>query len=263
MVYPLLGVTADNYGRVSDVLRLVGLGSLVEQWGVEQLAPVGELTAAQVQALGLARVFFHQPKLVFMDEATSLLDTALEARLLGECLKQGISMMAVCHRASAVGFHDLTLEYGSQHTGCVRLHDASAWVVSTVSEQDRKDAQQRAQDAHAVFVEQHESNKSQHRTDVAIEKTGHTPVAEDTVDDSDNLWLSIKLLWYLSFNSGCDQSAVCVYLMVLADCCMVPLFYEASRCSSFSLNIRSLWYALQGILDWQPLQLETIQSHMK
>ena len=124
VVYPLLGVTANNCDCVSDVLRLVGLGSLVEQWGVERLVPVRELAAAQVQALGLARVFFHQPKLVFMDEATSLLDTALEARLLVECLKQGISMMAVCHRASAVGFHDSILNYGSQHTGCARLHDA-------------------------------------------------------------------------------------------------------------------------------------------
>ena len=91
-----------------------------------------------MQALSFARMLFHGPAIVFMDEATSSLDVSLESRLLKDCCNRGISMISVCHRDSALGYHHRMLRYTSQYTGSKELHDPTSWIVSPVPLDDLK-----------------------------------------------------------------------------------------------------------------------------
>lgn len=72
------------------------------------------LSGGERQRLGLARALYHRPSLLFLDEATSSLDTATEAKLI-EALRQlsgKLTIVTVAHRFSAVA-------------GCDKLVDLS------------------------------------------------------------------------------------------------------------------------------------------
>ena len=140
VVYPLREseLPTGSDGLIESVLHLVGLRSVVDKWSLDgRTVWLSTLAAGQMQALGFARVFYHSPAIVFMDEATSMLDVALEARLLQQCRMRQISIVGVCHRASAMGFHDHCLEYTGENTGSARLHDPAAWQVHPVEAQVR------------------------------------------------------------------------------------------------------------------------------
>ena len=92
--------------RIRDALRLVGLEVLadrldaVESW--EQ-----QLTPAEQQRLGIARVLLNEPAWVFLDKATSALDEDLERRLyelLAERLPQS-TLISIAHRIEINAHH--------------------------------------------------------------------------------------------------------------------------------------------------------------
>lgn len=67
------------------------------------------LSAGEVQRLNLARVLYHQPRLVFLDEATTALPRDMEQKILQEFIAQSITMVTCGHRESLRHFHQLEL----------------------------------------------------------------------------------------------------------------------------------------------------------
>lgn len=69
----------------------------------------GGLSAGQTQRLFLARALYKKPKILIMDEATSNLDLANEARICAAVRKAGITTMVIAHRPQTIQSADRVL----------------------------------------------------------------------------------------------------------------------------------------------------------
>lgn len=76
--------------------------SMVADWSAR-------LSLGEQQRLAFARVLLAAPALVLLDESTSALDLANEARLYGILRDRGVAYVSVGHRDSLRQFHDDTL----------------------------------------------------------------------------------------------------------------------------------------------------------
>ena len=107
LVYPNPEGNRFSADRLKSVLRTIGLDGLVEELDVvedwSQRLSIGEQ-----QRLGFARVLLAEPKLLFLDEATSGVGEAWEARLYS-LLRSGSwqpTVISVGHRSSLLRLHD-------------------------------------------------------------------------------------------------------------------------------------------------------------
>ena len=107
--YPMTGADFDNV-TLSEALEAVGLGEFTrrldehEHWAL-QLSP------GEQQRIAFARALVQKPDWLFLDEATSAVDEATEARLyrlVRERLK-GTTVFSVGHRATLRAFHNRQL----------------------------------------------------------------------------------------------------------------------------------------------------------
>ncbi len=111
LAYPSTDGDGFSTVQLAAALGEVGLGSyasqldVVDNWG--QRMSLGEQ-----QRLAFARVLLTQPALLFLDESTSALDEAGEARLYG-LLKSPTwqpTVVSVGHRTTLIKFHDAILD---------------------------------------------------------------------------------------------------------------------------------------------------------
>lgn len=115
--------------RLRAALADVGLGPWLDALpgGLDTLVDAGELSAGEAQLLALARVFLRDPGLVVLDEASSRLDPATEARLerAVDRLLDGRTAIVVAHRLGTLDRVDdvLVLEDGEvlEHGGRAAL----------------------------------------------------------------------------------------------------------------------------------------------
>ncbi len=108
----VLSFPANSRGQVftdeqlAQTLRAVGLEALCSR--VHDVAPWAQLlSGGEQQRLCLARALLQQPAWLFLDEASSALDEALEARMYGllrERLPQ-TTLVSVAHRPGVAKFH--------------------------------------------------------------------------------------------------------------------------------------------------------------
>ena len=122
IVYPNLDVGMEGQdmshrrgklGRLEDLLGKVGLE-------VAKLLPRGKrwddvlpwndiLSGGERQRLALARVLYHSPQYVCLDEATSAVSKDIEAKLFDLCREQNITLISVSHRPYLRRFHSQVL----------------------------------------------------------------------------------------------------------------------------------------------------------
>lgn len=102
---------------VHDALTRVGLGEWLArlQGGVHSPLPAGSLSAGEAQLLAFARVLLRGPRVVILDEPSSRLDPASEARLTGAMqeLLRGRTAIVIAHRLDTVSRVDRILVLGS------------------------------------------------------------------------------------------------------------------------------------------------------
>jgi ATP-binding cassette, subfamily B, bacterial len=102
--------------RIEEVARLAAIHDDIMQMpqGYETLAVEGGsgLSGGQRQRLSLARALAREPSILFLDEATSHLDTATE-QVVNQNLNQlSCTRIVVAHRLSAVQDADVILVLG-------------------------------------------------------------------------------------------------------------------------------------------------------
>lgn len=108
--------TAEEAGiddaRILSVLNLVNLGELVKNVGgldaVRTWTDV--LSPGERQRVAFARLLLGAPKLVLLDEATSSLDDATEAKMYDLVTATGATIVSVAHHQALIGYHDTVLE---------------------------------------------------------------------------------------------------------------------------------------------------------
>ncbi|MBY0372671.1 MAG: hypothetical protein K2Q23_01675, partial [Bryobacteraceae bacterium] len=80
------------------------------------------------QRIAFARLMLATPKLVLLDEATSSLDGASEARMYDFATACGATLVSIAHREALYSYHDTVLE----------LLPGGAWRLT--SKKTKKDA---------------------------------------------------------------------------------------------------------------------------
>jgi ABC-type multidrug transport system fused ATPase/permease subunit len=95
---------------IADTLRKLGLRDAVVEVGLDYQVGVGgaRLSAAQRQKIGIARCLLRRPDALIVNEATALLDSAAQNRILDNLVKEqaGRGLIWVLHRANlARSFH--------------------------------------------------------------------------------------------------------------------------------------------------------------
>ena len=114
LMYPL--VDADGAQRTArEALEAVGLTSLLGRLGGLHThhSPRewhASLSPGQRQLLLCARIFVHSPALVLLDEATSAMPSADEARIYTHLRALGIAYVSIGHRASLEAYHDAIID---------------------------------------------------------------------------------------------------------------------------------------------------------
>ncbi|KAJ6221875.1 hypothetical protein RDWZM_000420 [Blomia tropicalis] len=74
---------------------------------------IDHLSVGEVQRLILARVLYHRPILLFMDESTSALPLEMEEKILRRFQQMQITMISCGHRDSLKAFHHIELNIES------------------------------------------------------------------------------------------------------------------------------------------------------
>jgi ABC-type uncharacterized transport system fused permease/ATPase subunit len=113
IVYPEEEVPGAAPSDLLDILGKVGLEHLLERAGGDWERPLdweGGLTRGEQQRLALARVLFHRPAVVVLDEATASVDAAAEAQIYGHLRECCATVISAGHSAALAALHDSTLD---------------------------------------------------------------------------------------------------------------------------------------------------------
>jgi putative ATP-binding cassette transporter len=98
------GTHAD--ARIREALQAVGRDALVDRLDAAE-SWAQQLSPAEQQRLGIARVLLNEPEWVFLDKATSALDEDLERRLYVLLVARlpGSTLISIAHRGEVVAHH--------------------------------------------------------------------------------------------------------------------------------------------------------------
>ncbi len=123
------GTIAENISAFSatpDLARIRLAAVRAECWTDIQALPmrtetlIGEagtgLSGGQIQRLTLARALYREPRILFLDEATSHLDVQTEKRVLANVSALGITTVSVAHRPDAIALSDQVIDLGKVGT---------------------------------------------------------------------------------------------------------------------------------------------------
>lgn len=82
------------------------------------------LSVGEVQRLNLARIFYHKPELVFLDESTSALPEALENKIMNKLLQMNVTLVTCGHRPNLRRFHQMEMQ----------IEDVAHWQMVQLKE---------------------------------------------------------------------------------------------------------------------------------
>ncbi len=103
----LAGYEGDQYQRIKEVLRIVGLQKRMNHMP-------GQLSGGEQQRVAIARAVGHKPKIIFADEPTGALDTdsgIAVMKLFRELVeKEGITILMTTHDPNLMPLGDVVYE---------------------------------------------------------------------------------------------------------------------------------------------------------
>lgn len=108
----LAGIKIDSAStaRVEECLKLVGLGNRMTHMSAE-------MSGGEQQRVAIARAMAHRPRVIFADEPTAELDSAMAAKvteILKEMAhKEGITVLMTTHDVGLMGAADSIIELES------------------------------------------------------------------------------------------------------------------------------------------------------
>ncbi len=102
--------------KVHEILQWVGLENLVHKRGLNTLISANnhQLSGGEVQRINLARALIQDAPILILDEATSSLDIALEAKIIEKIKTLNKTVIYIAHRLSTIQHCDriIVLQHG-------------------------------------------------------------------------------------------------------------------------------------------------------
>jgi len=107
----LLGSTDVDDAQLLEAVRLACLEDTLQQLPQGLATQVGErgerLSGGQRQAVGIARALVHRPRLILMDEPSSMMDPATEQQLIANLRRlPDVTLLLVSHRTAMLPLMD-------------------------------------------------------------------------------------------------------------------------------------------------------------
>ena len=103
----MAGIRGNYKERAEECLKMVGLGNRLRHMPAE-------LSGGEQQRVAIARAMAHRPRIIFADEPTAELDSAMGAevaRLFKEmCQKEKITIIMTTHDVGLMGAGDIVIE---------------------------------------------------------------------------------------------------------------------------------------------------------
>lgn len=105
----MAGVPIDKEaeGRIEECLKKVGLGNRMTHMP-------SEMSGGEQQRVAIARAFVHRPKIIFADEPTAELDSAMAAKITETFQKmsseEGITVLMTTHDVGLMGAADMIIQ---------------------------------------------------------------------------------------------------------------------------------------------------------
>lgn len=112
LCYPVMEEHCDdlNEERIREILSQVGLDDLLSQEDIFNSTNWVGLSSGQKQKIAMARVIYHCPKIVVLDEISSDVDLESEERFYLRCKELDIIVVSVGHRPSLMKYHTAVYE---------------------------------------------------------------------------------------------------------------------------------------------------------
>lgn len=105
----MAGVSIDKEAeaRIEECLKKVGLGNRMTHMP-------SEMSGGEQQRVAIARAFVHRPKIIFADEPTAELDSAMAAKITETFQKmsseEGITILMTTHDVGLMGAADMIIQ---------------------------------------------------------------------------------------------------------------------------------------------------------
>jgi len=80
-----------------------------------------DLSPGQKQKLAFARLFFHEPRFVVLDECTNGISPDVEMDLYNRCTKLNLAVFSISHKIELKEFHDWELHFNGDAQGTYDL----------------------------------------------------------------------------------------------------------------------------------------------
>jgi putative ATP-binding cassette transporter len=111
LIYPELE-TSHSDEELLAILEIVQLGDLIQKYGnLDTYNHWGKkLSLGEQQRIGFARILIKPRKFIFLDEATSAVDSQIEHQLYSALLETGATLISICHKKTAWKYHDYYLK---------------------------------------------------------------------------------------------------------------------------------------------------------
>jgi ATP-binding cassette subfamily B protein RaxB len=117
-----------DWKKMTRSAELACIHEDVAMMPMQYSTPIGDMGSAlsggQVQRIMLARAFYREPKILFLDEATSHLDIATEQRINQNLSAMKITRIVVAHRPETIAMADRLIELRPESREPVSRMDA-------------------------------------------------------------------------------------------------------------------------------------------
>lgn len=119
VIYPHTEIEMREAGKndhhLQEVLDAARLGYLVNReggWDTRKECWKDVLSGGEKQRIGLARLYYHEPRYAFLDEGTSAVSSDVEGLLYETAKDRGITLITISTRASLKKYHTYNLVLG-------------------------------------------------------------------------------------------------------------------------------------------------------